>query len=445
MLPLALRSFAGDNAGMLRAELADVGLFGSMDRYGDLGIHAVIDLKRVFSRGELERAMHETIATFPVLGRRYVPGFWRDAWHEVLGPLSEAVHVVDEPGDVEALEAATAFWARRPIVSTRERPLRLVSLRRSEGSRLIVSLTHIAVDGGGAAAVGHVLGAYLYGLSPSLPVDARRSVASALEGIRWHHLPVLARDVARTMLLPLRTLTAAKRERHFPTASSSEANWRHVTIPASDVERIKARCRPRGASVNDALIAALARVAADRSSRGPIAVMYTMDLRRYAGTARLTAANTSSILSVLVPRDAVSDLASTAGAVANITSQQRRSLAGPAFILTPLALGLGAPHAWARRITRWLHPVLIDLPLSRGLMFTNVGRIDEGLAAFGADIESVRVIGPNIEGVTVPAVVAFGYRGELHLELFGAPGLAVEALDQLERELREALELTSGG
>jgi NRPS condensation-like uncharacterized protein len=118
-------------------------------------------------------------------------------------------------------------------------------------------------------------------------------------------------------------------------------------------------------------------------------------------------------------------------------------LAGPAFILTPLTLAAGSPHAWARQVTRLLHPVLIDLPLRRGLVFTNVGRIDEGLAAFGEDIERIRVVGPNIEGVPVPAVVAFGYRGELHLQLFGAPGLAPEALVELERELSEALELSA--
>ncbi|GMV19004.1 MAG: hypothetical protein HS104_29910 [Polyangiaceae bacterium] len=424
---------------MVRAELPDVGLYGSMDRYGDLGIHAVIDLRRRFSRTELERAMRETIAAFPVLDRRYVPGFWRDRWQKVEGPLSESVHVRDEPVD---LEAETASWARRPIDSTRERPLRLVSLGRAGGSRLIFSITHLAVDGGGAAAVGHVLGAHLYGLPPAAPVDARRSVASSLEGLRWHHAPVLLRDVARTMLLPLQTLAAARRERHFPVAASREPTWRHLTISAAEVEQIKLRCRPRGASVNDALIAALARIAAKRSSRGPLAVMYTMDLRRYAGSPRLTAANTSSILSVIVPREAVSDLAATAEAVARITSRHRQGLAGPAFILTPLALAAGAPHAWARRITRWLHPVLIELPLSRGLVFTNVGRIDAGLSAFGDDIESLRVIGPNVTGVRVPAVVAFGYRGELHLQLFGAPGLAALALDELEGELREALELT---
>jgi len=423
---------------MIPAELSDVGLYGSMDRYGDLGIHAVIDLRRRFSRAQLEEAMQAAITAFPVMGRRYVPGFWRDRWEPVEGPIAESVHVVDEPGD---LEKQTASWAHQPIDSMRERPLRLVSLPRGQGSRLVLTVTHLAVDGGGAAAVGHVLGAHLYGRPPSAPVDARRNVGSALEGLRWHHLPVLARDLAVAAVAPLRTLAAAKRERHFPTAPTIESSWRHLTIPAADVERIKARCKPHGASVNDALIAALARVAATRSSKGPLAVMYTMDLRRYAGSARLTAANTSSILSVIVPRSEVGDLASTARAVSRITKRQHRGLAGPAFILGPLALSLGGPHAWARQIIRWMHPWMIELPLTRGLVFTNVGRVDEGLAAFGADIESLRVIGPNIRGVTVPAVVAFGYRGELHIELFGPPGLAPAALDQLDAELRDALEL----
>ena len=249
--------------------------------------------------------MQATIDAFPVLGRRYAPGFWRDRWREVEGPLSEAVHIIDAPTD---LEAETAAWARRAIDSTRERPLRLVSLNRAEGSRLIFSITHLAVDGAGAAAVGHVLGAHLYEQAPAAPVDARRSVASALEGLRWVHAPILIRDLAKAALIPARTYAAARRERHFLSSTSTEANWRHLTLSAEEVDDIKLRCRPRGASVNDALIAALARVAARRSSRGSLAVMYTMDLRRYAGVARLTAANTSSILSVIVPRHSVSDL-----------------------------------------------------------------------------------------------------------------------------------------
>ncbi len=189
---------------------------------------------------------------------------------------------------------------------------------------------------------------------------------------------MLARDVAATLLLPFRTYKAAKRERHFPTSPSSHASWRHLTIAAADVERIKARCKPLGASVNDALIAALARVAAGRSTRGPLAVMYTMDLRRYAGSPRLTPGGCTLMIDLLPPQRA------------------------------------GLHERRPRR---------------------------SGLAAFGHDIEDLYVIGPNIANVTVPAVVAFGYRGGVHLELFGCAGIAPEALEQLEAELREALEL----
>ncbi len=425
----------------MKAELSDAALFGSMARYGDLGVHAVVDLRRRFARDELERAVEAAIAAFPVMGRCYEPRAWRDRWRVVDGPIGESVHVVDEPDD---LEEQTAAWARRPIDVTRERPIRVVSLPRAGGSRLILSLSHIAADGGGMAAVGNVLGARLYGLTPAAPVEQRRSLSASLEGLRWHHLPILARDAIGTLSGPFQLLRAGKRDRPFSTHTSRQASWRHLRIGSADLDRVKARCRPAGASVNDALIAALARVSATRSSSGPVVVMYTMDLRRYAGSPRLTAANTSTILVAVVPRDSVADLATTAAAVAAITGKQRRGLAGPASLLVPMSMAVGAPHAFVRRMTRWMEPVIVDLPLSRGLMVTNVGRIDEGLSAFGDDIESVRVIGPNVRGVDVPAVVAFGFRGELHLELFAAPGLAPAALEEMERGIRRGLELDEG-
>lgn len=423
---------------MLPAQLSDVALHASMSRYGDLCIHAVIDLRRAFSREDLERALTATIADFPVLGRAYEARFWRDRWRPVAGPVSDAVHVVDDPAD---LEAETTAWIRRRITFTRERPVRIVSLRRRGGSRVILSVMHLAVDGGGAAAVGHVLGSHLYGVRPSAPADPRRDIRSSMDGLRWVHLPVLARDVARSLVQPLRTVTAALRVRPYPDGGRSAASWRHLVIRDPELGAIKARCRANGASVNDALIAALARVAAGRSTAGPLAVLYTMDLRRYARAPRLTAANTSSILTAIVPRAAIGDLAATAGAVAAITSRHRRGLDGPAYLAAPLALGAAAPHGIARRFTRWMFPLLVDAPLRRGFLVTNVGRLDDGLAAFGDDIEALRIVGPNIDGVRVPVVVAYGLRGELHLELYAPAGLSVKALDDLEGELRTALEL----
>lgn len=423
----------------MRAEISDVALFGSMDRFGDLGIHAVLDLRRSFTREELEGAVAAAVRAFPVLGRRYEPRFWRDGWVPVDGPVSDAVHVVDAPAD---LEAETAAWARRPIDSLRERPLRLVQLRRGAGARMILSVTHLAVDGAGAAAVGHVLASHLYGAAPSAPTDPRRNVGSALEGLRLRHLPVLARDLTASLLRPFDTLRSARRSRPFPSDPWGKSSWRHLVISAEHVEHLKERCRP--ARVNDILIAALGRVAARRSGEGPLSVMYTMDLRRFAGSPRLSAANTSSIMQVLVPRACIDDLATTAVAVAKTTAQQHGSLAGPAYLLAPIALSFGAPHAWARGLARLLHPVLVDLPLSRGLVFTNVGRVDAGLAAFGEDLEELRIIGPNIRGVPVPAIVALGLRGAIHLELFAGPGIAASALEELEADLRVALDLAAG-
>ncbi len=435
-MQLAIPCFVSENVTMLRAELADVGLFGAMDRVGDLGMHIVIDLRRSFTRAELERAVQGAIDAFPVLGRRYVPGFWRDHWEAVDGPVSDAVHVIDEPGD---LDAATATWARCPIDSTRERPLRLVLLRNGRGARLIMTITHLSTDGGGAAAVGHVLGAHLYGIPTQAPTDARRSVRSTLEGLRLVHLPVLARDMASAFMMPLSTLRASPRERTFPRDASEQPHWRHFVISAAAVEQLKTLGK---ASINDLLIAALARVSAARSTRGPLAVMYTMDLRRYAGSPRLTAANTSAIMTVIVPREDIVSLASAARAVATVTAQQRGSLEGPAFLVTPTALMIGAPHAWVRRAVRWVHPVFLDFPLERCLIFTNVGRIDHGLTAFGEDVEDVHIIGPNVKGLQTPAIVAFGFRGALHVEIFGAPGLSPSGLLDLENELLLGLELS---
>lgn len=422
----------------MSAELSDVGLFGSIPRYGDLCIHAAIDLRRSFDRAELERAAQALIAAFPVLGRRYEPRFWRDRWAPAGGSLAELVHVIDEPGD---LDEATRAWSRRSLDVTRERPFRLVSLRRPRGSRLILTLSHLAVDGAGVAAVGHVLGAALYGVPPSAPVDRRRDVRSALSSLRWIHAPALARDLASTLLQPLRTWGAARRERPYPAEPAAPPSFCHLVIGEAELAPRKAACAAHGATINDLLVAALARASAERSSSGPVPVLYTMDLRRYAGSPRLSAANTSAILTVVVPRDAIGSLAETAGAVAAVTRRHRRGLAGPAFVVLPLALAALQPHALVRRFVGLLHPFVVDLPLRRGLFVTNVGRVDDGLGPFADDVEDVRIIGPNIWGLPIPAVVAYGFRGALHLELFAAPGLAGEALGELTREIRRGLDL----
>ncbi|MFO0759308.1 MAG: hypothetical protein U0359_22640 [Byssovorax sp.] len=423
---------------MLAAELADVGLYGSIPRFGDLCIHAAVDARRAYTRADLERAVEAVIQAFPVFGCRYQKGLFRDRWARVDGPVSDAVHIVDAPDD---LEAATLRWVHTKIQPDRDRPLRVVSFNAPDGrSRLLLSVMHLAVDGAGMAAVGQVFGAALYGLPPMLPVDPRRGLHTVLDRLRAYHLPVLAKDILSVLAQPLFVLAAGKRERPYPAAEKGPS-IRHLTISAADLATLKARVRPHKISVNDLLIASLARAASRRSSRGKLVVLYTMDLRRYAASPRLSAANTSSILTALVPRDAVHSLESAARAVADITARHRRSFIGPAFVLTPMLLTGATPHALVRRMLFGVHRVAVDLPVSRGLFVTNVGKIDEGLGPFGDDIEQIRVLGPNIEGLPIPGIVAYGFRGGLHLELYVPPGLAPEAGDELAAEVLAGLDL----
>ena len=84
---------------MMQAELSDVGLFGSMDRYGDLGIHAVIDLRRRFSRAALEGAQ-ECVAKI------------RDTYRSRRDVLVSGLNKLGWP--VELPKATMFVWARIP-------------------------------------------------------------------------------------------------------------------------------------------------------------------------------------------------------------------------------------------------------------------------------------------------------------------------------------------
>ncbi|MFO0548227.1 MAG: hypothetical protein U0271_07565 [Polyangiaceae bacterium] len=424
----------------IAAQLLDVALFWSMERYGDLSIHAVLDVRRRFTRAELERAFEKTIADFPVLGCRYEIGVLRDRWVEASDSISNAVHVREDVVDGDAVEATTLEWVRKPIVATVERPFRVVSLARASGSRLLLSVLHIAVDGAGVAAVGHVFGSHLYGVAPLAPADRRRDVRSTLDRLGLVHLPVLARDVARASMIPLKTLLTTRRRKAYDVSPTAHCEHRDLVITKAELDALRARFSPVP-SINDLLVAGLSRAVAQRSHWGPATVLYTMDLRRFAAAPRLTAANVSTILTAHVPREATGDLETAVRAVQSITSTHRSSLIGPGFLVVPHLLGLLSPPPLLRRLLPYLHPLLVDGPLDRGLFVTNVGRVDDGLRAFDADLESLRILGPLIAGTAVPGIVAFGFRGSLHLQIISPPHLGAGAAAELEREVRAALEL----
>jgi NRPS condensation-like uncharacterized protein len=424
---------------MAKAQLLDVGLHGSANRYGDLCVHGVLDLRRSFTRDELEHAVRTTVEGFPVLGCIYEAHFFRDQWVVPRAPISEMVHV----GIETDLETDTQRWTDRSIDPTRERPFRAVLLPKADGCRLVLSLSHWAVDGAGMAAVGHVFGAALYGIRPALPVEPRRDLRRTLDGLGLRHVPVLMRDVAASVLQPFRVWSAGPRNRPYPTDSSGKPSSKQIVIEKSTLEAIEAQCGKR-VRVNDLLLAIVSMVSAKRSSYGPVAALYTMDLRRFSRSPHLSATNASAILTTIVPREATQNIVDAVHAVEAVTKRHRESLAGPAFLILPLMIAGPAPHGVVRRMLPALQPLLVELPLSRGVIFTNVGKLDQGLGPLANDIVNIRAVGPNIKGTSAPAIIAFGLHGRIHLELFAPPGLGPRALDELESELRAAMGVGPG-
>jgi len=423
---------------MANAQLIDVGLHGSADRYGDLCVHGVLDVRRSFTREELERAVEATVASFPVLGCIYEAHFFRDQWVPARAPISEMVHVGFGDGIENDLETETQRWTDRSLDPTRERSFRVVMLPMAAGCRLILSISHWAVDGAGMAAVGHVFGAYLYGVRPALPVEPRRDIRRTLDGLGVRHLPVILRDVATTLVQPLRVWAAGPRTKPYPMDNSGKPFSKQIVFEKSTLDAVEARCGKR-VRVNDLLVAIVSMVSAKRSWYGPVSVLYTMDLRRFSRSPHLSATNASSILTTLIPREATENIADAVRAVERETKRHRESLAGPAFLLLPMLLAGVAPHGIVRQMLPAIQPLLVDLPLSRGFIFTNVGKLDQGLGPLADDIVNIRAVGPNIKGISAPAIIAFGLHGRIFLELFAPPGLGAEALDELENELREVM------
>ena len=67
-------------------------------------------------------------------------------------------------------------------------------------------------------------------------------------------------------------------------------------------------------------------------------------------------------------------------------------------------------------------------------------RVEGALAAWLAtdEVVGLEIVGPSSWGIDVPIVVAYGFRGAVHLQLFAGPGLGPRALEELEREILDA-------
>ena len=421
---------------MHTAQTLDAVFNAVSSRFGHVVFHATVDLRRRFTREEMIEAVEATLGDFPILGCRYEQRFWRDVWVPIEGASSLMVH---EQRAGEDLDADTEAWVHRRLDPARDPSLRVVILTREGGCRLVVSLLHIAVDGGGGMAVAQSLGAHLYGKAPLAPTSDERGISIIFKALGLMRMPLLAVGVAWQSMLAVTIYRAQERVRAYEADPSGPMGWRHLDLSPEQTARFKARCKAAGGSINDGLIAVLSRGVQGRTERGPLPVGYTVDLRRFVWPPRLLASNLSGIALAFVERGA-GGLDGAIASAARTTRLHRRFLMGPAYVVGPATL-VAAPHAYVRVLSRFIASHLISPVFDRALVLTNIGRLDAGLEVFGDDIEAVHIIGPLLEGVPMPFVCAIGFGGGLSLQVVGPPGMSARALDLFIHDLQEALEL----
>lgn len=421
---------------MLPAELAEVVLHGLAARCRHTQLHLLVDLTRRFTTEQLIDAAAEAVETFPVLGCRYRIGGWRDRWIRWTGDVGDLVEVVEA---VEDVEAETLRQVHRVFDHERIPSFRIAVLQYSGGSRLVISAHHSVADGGGIKALANVIAAHLYRVPPVPPPTAERALSLPVRSLRATDLPVLVAELIRESLRPLSILRVRRLRRRFgDDAGEGGLRWRPVFLDGEETEAFARFCRSHGATLNDGLVAALARLGATMGDRGPVATGYTIDLRRYLPRPGALVTNLHAVSLVVLPRRRLLAAKDALTAVSDAIGEQKRRLIGMSYVVLPmLAIGW-LPHALLRIAGRVMIGNLLSY-VNRAPAVTNIGSLDEALAPFGEDAIAASILGPFVDDLTLPVVVATGFRGTLTLHVCGSNGLALEGVTEYAAELRDAL------
>jgi NRPS condensation-like uncharacterized protein len=420
----------------LPGQMTEVVVHAIARRYPHVHLHVVLELRAPYPREALVDALASTIADFPVLAARYVPGWWRDRWVSTGIGADELVETATVEGPVEERIAA---HVGRTFDHQTEPSVRLLQVEGAGETRLVISVHHMVSDGAGCLTLANVLGAHLCGGEPRAPVGAARSHLAVLRGLRTRDLPLLALEVIREGIQPWSILRVRRRDREFPQVDGPAAPaWHTVRLTGEAAERFAGWCRAHGATINDGLVAAMTRLSAARTAAGPVAAAYTIDTRRYLARPRSLISNLVGVSMVVLPRATVSSALEALRAVSARIGVQKRRLPGLAYNVLP-SLSFGwMPHGIIRRVgDRAIHTILGYQ--ARALAVTNIGAMDGYLAPFGDRVVAASVLGPFIRGAPAPVVVATGFGGGLTLHVCAGGQFEAGTLAEFASELQGVL------
>ena len=261
-----------------RAEIFDqMQLLYDETGFNDHQVHCEIGLASPIDERLLKKALLLTLSSIPILATRYSALPARASWVSL--PPDELERAFAATDDAAVFESA-----RTCRIPETEGPQVRLCLLRGERGAIAVTMNHMVADGSGFKE-------YLYFLAECysrLHSNPDYSPATKIEGDRGFD------DVLRSFgaWTRLRVVLSQGRESNrrgsigFPLSTGDERRPFIATrvVAREKVERLKAYCRPRGATINDAALAAYCRALArvlGPSALAELEVPIMIDMRRH--------------------------------------------------------------------------------------------------------------------------------------------------------------------
>lgn len=363
-------------------------------------------------------ALADLLAEQPLLRTRVARGLLGYRRHAVAREDVDALLTIGDPGPGEGYEAhAERDFMRARVDLTAQAPFRIMIRPAPGGARLVAGIHHSVADGIGGYFVLDRLAAHYQARLTGHPVEPPppvppRSYGSYFRKLtpaeRWGAIAGAARTFKELVAPEIDCATFGD----APLPTRGEFAWREVPLPPEDLPALKARARDLGGTLNDLLLAAVARAGArtwpDPQGR-PHQVMVPVSMRDGAA---VDPSNRVAELRFSIPAASLGSLEDVLAYVKEWTPLARdRARAFQAICQNALVSRL--PPGFIRKIVA----ESLDIPRNQTLtfVFSNTGVLDPQPRDFGP-IRVTQVGGQP--PLTMPpglGVVAATSRGRLTL------------------------------
>jgi NRPS condensation-like uncharacterized protein len=367
-----------------RAELFDqMQLLYEETGFNDHQLHCIIRLRSCLDESVLRRAVSLSLGAIPILATRYVARAGRSRWESL--PLADLERAFSTADDETAFEPAVTYRIQEGLG-----PQLRLCLSRGEKSAVAITMNHMIADAGGFKD-------YLYFLCATyshLMRDASYTPPN-ITGDRG------IRDLLREFGLKekIGALIAQKADSNragslcFPFDSGNRVEPFIATrvVDRGKVARLKAYCKERGATINDAALAAYYRVLVryiGPSATEGLEVPVMIDMRRYLKNKEFRALRNlaSTTVTRLRLREDESFEETLGKAKLLMDTLKRQSLGLGGYAKISLLFGLCGDRLAFRLLRGALRHPLVCM--------TNIGELNQRRLAFdGVEVESAYMCG----------------------------------------------------